>query len=480
MTKHGPEFPIDIHSSKMKKGIYGGKRNSCATREISLENKSNVARLDDTGIHDWYRFVFAYSDWIIADLKEEFGISETDLIYDPFNGTGTTTVTSKKLGIDSIGTDASPVGVLAGQVKTNWDIDLDKFRTRRRDLLGVLKPVFMEISKEDETDLSRYEDENSEVDLSKYDFSEPEKLLKGWLSRKPMKKMLVLKHEVENLPDDEVTGLFRLAMIAILPEKVGNIAFGPTLYRTGEVEDIDVYKIYSDKLNKMESDLEETQSKIQGGGITPGKTEVMFADARQAGDAVKQNSALLKEHGGTVDFIITSPPYPNERDYTRTQRLELIWLDEVCDNVDLQNIKKNYLRSNTKNIYVGDNDGERTSIRDFERVDQIVKELEDHVGEDSSGFERYYPRVIEEYFGGMCLHFQSLYDVIAPGGKLAYVVGDQQTYKRVSVETGEILGEIAEAKTGFTQVGFMHWRNRRSTDHDEDLEEEILVLEKPT
>ncbi len=105
-----------------------------------MEHMSNVARLSDTSIHDWYRHVFAYSDQIIVDLVNEFEIEDDDVILDPFNGTGTTTLTAKRLGIDSIGVDANPVAVLAGQVKTTWDIDLEEFTQRRNDLLGTVEP----------------------------------------------------------------------------------------------------------------------------------------------------------------------------------------------------------------------------------------------------------------------------------------------------------------------------------------------------
>jgi len=57
-----------------------------------LKHQSNLSRLTDLSIHDWYRFVYAYSDQIITGLVDEFGITQDDLVIDPFNGTGTTTL----------------------------------------------------------------------------------------------------------------------------------------------------------------------------------------------------------------------------------------------------------------------------------------------------------------------------------------------------------------------------------------------------
>lgn len=449
-----------------------------------MENKSNVERLTETDIHDWYRMVFAYSDKIIFDLVDEFGITEEDLILDPFNGTGTTTLAAKKLGIDSIGTDASPIGVLAGKTKCNWDIDLEEFQDRRESLLSIIKPVFSEISSEQNVTLDSFDGEPSEpVELERYDFEEPDKTPKDWLSEKPLKKMLVLRHHIEELPDDEITDLFQLAMCAILPEDVGNVGFGPEAYRTKMQDDVDVGLYFENKLNDIESDLRTVQRAVSENRITPGDAEILAADAREIGDVLREDSTLLnsEKHQGEVDYVITSPPYPAEHDYTRNQRLELIWMGVMEDNTDLQKIKKANIRSNTKNIYVADDDGEQLNIRDNDRIDGIVTEMEEIIVEEDiqHGFGQYYPRVVEEYFAGMQRHLQQVYDIMAPGGKAAYVVADSGSYWQVDIETGSLLAELAENRIGFTETEITLWRNLQATTGAKDQREEILILTKP-
>ncbi|PSQ18803.1 hypothetical protein BRD04_10790 [Halobacteriales archaeon QS_9_67_17] len=453
------------------------------TEEVTLEHKSNVARLDDTDIHDWYRFVFAYSDRVITELADEFSITQNDLILDPFNGTGTTTVTAKKLGIDSIGTDVSPASVLAGQCKTDWNVDVDVFRERADELLATVKPVFDEISSEGNQILDAFGEDavQRDVDLSKYDLSEPEKTPKDWLPEEVMHKMLVLRHEVEQLPDDDATELIRLAMIAILPEDVANIGFGPEPYKVSGPDDRDVHAIFSNKLDKIERDLRRVQDTVDDGEFVPADTEVLLADARTLGKTLRDESELFNEYGG-IDYVITSPPYPAEHDYTRAQRLELVWMGILEDNQDLQKIKKQNLRSNTKNIYVDDDDGERTNIRENDRIDAIVSEMEQILKEEdiTHGFGQYYPRVVEEYFGGMQRHFEELFELMNEGGKGAYVVADQASYWQVEIATGEILGELAQERVGFEVEGIKHWRSlHATTGKGEQLPEEILVFRKP-
>jgi DNA modification methylase len=446
-----------------------------------MQYQSNVDRLSETTLHDWYRMVYAYSDQIIYDLVDEWGVTGDDLLLDPFAGTGTTNVAAKVIGVDSIGTDASPIAVLASRAKTTWDVDLEGFRDRSSELLRTVEPAFEAISAEGHTTLASFgDDDRAAVDLSTYDLSKPEKTPKGWLSEKPRKKMLVLRHHVDDLPDDEITDLLRLAMCAILPESVANVGFGPEAYRTSEQEDVDVYAHFGDKIDKMATDLEKIQTGIAEGDVDPGRTEIVDADARVVGDTLGERSTLLADHG-TVDYVITSPPYPAEHDYTRNQRLELVWLGVLEDNADLQRIKKRNIRSNTKNIYVDDDDGDRLNIRENDRIDAIVARMEGIIEEEDvqHGFGQYYPRVVEEYFAGMQRHLQQVYDVMSPGGKAGYVVADSGSYWQVDIPTGTILGELAENRVGFDELGIELWRNLNATTGAKDQREEILILEKP-
>ena len=452
----------------------------------TLKHQSNLSRLGDLSIHDWYRFVYAYSDQVVTGLVDEFEITQDDLVVDPFNGTGTTTLATKKLGIDAIGTDTSPASVLSARTKTNWNVDLDEFRERRSELLSTIQPIYKQISSEGNTTLDSFGDSTSGViNLSKYDFSEPKKTPKGWLSENPLKKMTALRYHVEEMPDDDVTDPFRLAMIAILPEDVGNVRFGPEATRDRKQEgDKDVYSILKKKLDKMEQDFAQIQEAIESGKVEPGETEILRADARELADALRSESRLLNtdKHEGEIDYLITSPPYPAEHDYTRNQRLELIWLGACDDNKDLQKIKKMNIRSHTKNIYVADDEGEQTDIRENHRIDAIVSKMENIIEEEniSHGFGQYYPKVIEEYFAGMLHHFEQVYDLMTEGGKAAYVVGDSGSYWQVEIRTAEILAELAEERVGFADPQIRLWRNMAATTADyDDLEENILILTKP-
>lgn len=94
----------------------------------------------------------------------------------------------------------------------------------------------------------------------------------------------------------------------------------------------------------------------------------------------------------------------------------------------------------------------------------------------TSGFERLYPRVTLLYFGGMLKHLASLTNVLRPGAKLAYVVGDQASFLRVMIPTGQILADIAES-LGYCVTNIDLFRTRFSTATGDNLREEVVMME---
>jgi hypothetical protein len=89
-----------------------------------------------------------------------------------------------------------------------------------------------------------------------------------------------------------------------------------------------------------------------------------------------------------------------------------------------------------------------------------------------------YARVTKLYFGGMVRHLADLRNILRPGARLAYVVGDQASYLRVMIRTGQILADLA-ASLGYEVVGIDLFRTRVATATREQLREEVVVLKWP-
>ncbi len=73
------------------------------------------------------------------------------------------------------------------------------------------------------------------------------------------------------------------------------------------------------------------------------ETDITLGDAR---------SISVSNHLNKVDCVITSPPYPNEKDYSRTTRLESVILGFIKTKDDLRKIKKD-LSDRIPKMYTG-------------------------------------------------------------------------------------------------------------------------------
>ncbi len=429
---------------------------------------SFAQELDDATIHNWYRFVLSYPDHLVSGLLDRFGVQQGQIVLDPFVGTGTTLVECKRRGIDSIGIDANPVTAFASRVKTTWDIDLPEFDGRLANLCELVQPPLLAMGKQYAAQLS-FDDlfpagqvlRDAELFEGNHKYLR-DLLPKNWISETPLQKCLVVRDVLDSWPKDSLTDLFRLALADVLVT-VSNLGFGPEVYVAKTRQDADVYGLLLDKLRQMRHDLATVQG-MSGWGAAV----IHTGDARNLTNFVQR----------PVDFVISSPPYPNEKDYSRITRLELILLGFMQNKTDLRAIKEEMLRSHTRNIYVADNDSQY--VGDIPAIQKLAQEIEQRRLERgaTSGFERLYHRVVTEYFGGMYRVLAQLQQVMPAGRKIAFVVGDQFSYFRVPIYTAQLLSQIACQKLKYRELETILWRTRKSTVTKMDVEEHILVLER--
>ena len=406
---------------------------------------------EDAAVHRWYRFVLSFPPHLVRDYLDDFAVRPGGVVLDPFCGTGTTLVECRKLGVGGIGLEAMPMAHFASSVKTDWNPGAtDLWRHARR-----VAAVAHRLEKRGSADGLRQ-------------LPEPARrlLIKDSISALPCHRALALADAIEQEEASGAGAAFarheRLALAKTLVEDAGNLHFGPEVGVRRIREDAPVIEAWLSRVREIVSDLERLP------GPRGAFSRVLRADAR--------NPSLLDP--ASVDAIITSPPYPNEKDYSRTTRLETVFLGFARDMTELRSFKKTLVRSNTRSVYRADDDDRW--VRSSPAVQQIARTIEERrvdLGK-TSGFERNYHRVALLYFGGMARHFAALRRALKPGAMLAYVVGDQASFFRVMIRTGGLLGRIAES-LGYEVVRTDLFRTRLATATREQLREEVLVLRWP-
>ena len=423
-----------------------------------IGNNSNSIMPQDRAFHDWYRFVLSYPPHLVRDYINDFGLDEQSTLLDPFCGTGTTIVEAKLNQIRAIGLEANPFPHFASIVKTDWNIAPDELRSFA---IKVSESAYTELANQGIDDKTLTCD--SKVELRTLDKLATKSLIKNSISPLPLHKTLVLLEQINRYQGTLSHKYGILALGKALVTAIGNLRFGPEV-GVGKIKrDVPVVAIWMHEIRKVIGDLELVYGKSYP------ESSVFLADAREPGKAIKENS---------IDAVITSPPYPNEKDYSRITRLESIVLGFFQDMAHLRSFKKTFLRSNTRGVYKADDDD--TWVADIEEIQRLATAIEARRIElgKTSGFEKMYARVTKLYFGGMARHLSELTRVLKPGAKLAYVVGDQASFLRVMIRTGQILTEIAE-RLGYQIERIDLFRTRFATATQSDLREEVVVLRWP-
>ncbi|MBI3876680.1 MAG: DNA methyltransferase [Verrucomicrobia bacterium] len=453
-----------LDSKRLGRGIELTAPRASKERDV-VARENNKLRLNDRAAHQWYRFVLSFPPHLVRDYIAKFGLDSRHRVLDPFCGTGTTAVECKKLGIPAVGLEPNPVACFASRTKLQWNLDPEKLLRHARKVAGTAT---------DRLERDGYIDDDGGLRLLEDSAKTKRRLLTlpdeigtllltNSISPVPLHKTLVLLDALAEHHDDRFIHHERLALAAALVNGISNLHFGPEVGVGPAKSDASVVSLWLDGIRVMAQDLEN---------LPHGQMAEAFihqADAREVAHVLPPHS---------VDAVITSPPYPNEKDYTRTTRLESVLLGFIKSKQDLRDLKKCLVRSNTRSVYKADTDDAIVSGHpEIERIAAAIEKRRIELNKDS-GFEKLYARLTKLYFGGMTRHLTELRKVLRPGAQLAYVVGDQASYLRVMIRTGQLLADIA-VSLGYEVTGIDLFRTRLATATREQLREEVVLLRWP-
>ncbi|MFA5357899.1 MAG: DNA methyltransferase [archaeon] len=270
-------------------------------------------------IHNWFYFKEGYAEKLVEWIVKEYKIEGK--IFDPFCGSGTTLLTAKQLGAESIGCDVSPLAVLASKAKTR-DYNIE-----------ILKSKFAELR---------------EMSVPPEQITPRDERLRKIISRENWEEMHFLKKKIEEIEDEKVKDFFYLAMVDSFGAVAQVVKVGGSLRKVKKHVPA-MKKFFERKCERMIRDLEREKK-----GPEP---EVREADARVF--APEENS---------VSAVITSPPYLNKIEYTTVYKLELILFFKAQ-----QTRLRAFLGDDSNNVDAGDGEMPPIAQAYFQDMEKVLK-----------------------------------------------------------------------------------------------------------
>ncbi len=259
-----------------------------------------------------YRYKEAFAYALVERLIDELQIGSSDFLFDPFLGMGTTCFTGLTHGIDSAGMDRLPVAVFAARTLckalTQRPGEIADWYSRIREQVGSAQPAEMA----------------DDVPIIAKAF--PEDLLR---------RLRQWKTVIGQVPGDARDLLMLMLLRALEPcSHASNDGQFLRLKPNKRLRWPD--EVIGEGVQLLESDLQRAPLFWGDMGQKPGTA----ADIRE-GDA---RLAAAEWSRCSVSAIITSPPYPNRYDYTRSYALELCFAF-VGNREELNNLRHSLLRS---------------------------------------------------------------------------------------------------------------------------------------
>ncbi|MBC8488692.1 MAG: site-specific DNA-methyltransferase [Bacteroidetes bacterium] len=393
----------------------------------------------DEPIYRWFKYKEGFSSALVKYFLTEYS-SKPGKIFDPFAGTGTNLFAAQELGWQSYGVELLPVGTFVMQTRQALnEIDIDKLR-------AVTKKLWADLS-----ELTYYKNHINHISITKDAFpDETEEYLNKYLTY------------CSNIKDKHIETILRFAAFAVLEEISYTRKDGQYLrwdYRSKR--DLLGKPFDKGKILTFEEALKSKLNQIIQ-DLSPSRTASLFEQFENSNIEKKPVKILegscLKElpklDSDFFDFIITSPPYCNRYDYTRTYALELIFLG--YDNDQVRNLRQSMLSCTVENkekieslrqFYVSISQGETfekvvevyNDSKAMTEVNAILDELKKLKKLNNSNIAR----MVKNYFLELCFVIYEMERITKSGG-YCVMVNDNVRYGGEEIPVDLILSEFAE------------------------------------
>ncbi|MFJ7639411.1 DNA methyltransferase [Peribacillus sp. NPDC097225] len=384
-----------------------------------LENDIDVrtakrGKNERQGVHNWHPYYAGYSENFVEDILDFMGADGDTIVLDPWMGSGTTALVCQKRGIKSIGIEINPVMVIFSKAKSVRILDFD------------INEICISIL-----------DYTSDVSLSEDEYLNNEDTLQ-YLNKKSLNSLNKLQLAIDEISKrlsgilsdpvliDSIKSFFYSVLFRCL-RTVGNFKKGrnPT-WLVNEVpellsEEVDINQLFHQFVESMINDLQKSFDNISEECPLP--------------TIYEGNCKRMDLNDGSVNYIITSPPYLTRIDYAVSTKPELLFLGYKSD-FEFDTIRRATMGApviSDKNIEINETWGNL--------VFSFLNKVKNH---ETKAAKSYYLPIYLQYFRDAYEALAEIYRVLKPNGQACLVV-QSSYFKEVEAKLGDMYVEMASS-----------------------------------
>lgn len=429
LVRHSPEqqtflAEIDALDSKLAQHFSSKiKLQPSLTRRL-VSFQANKAK----PTYRWYKYKEAFSAPLIEILLSKHGIT-SGRVFDPFAGSGTALFAASEVGIDTDGIELLSVG---------------------QQIILTRKILETEFTKDDFTAIKRWASEYPWHRSNEKNALSTLRITDGAYPKQTL-ELIELYMGAWQRENNKVQSVLRFALLCILE----SISFtrkdgqylrwdyrsgrrqGATLFNKGEIIAFDQAII--SKLNEICHDLE---TGLEHRELFPSK--VLKGDIRLFCGSCLDIMPTLPEN--LYDAVVTSPPYCNRYDYTRTYALELALLG--IGEEEISRLRQEMLSCTVENrakdlLKINPNWANAIAAADSQELLQAILDYLEREKAEGRLNNNGIPRMIHGYFYEMACVIYECARVLKPNAPL-FMINDNVRYAGVSISVDIILSNIAE------------------------------------
>ena len=350
------------------------------------------------------------------------------LTFDPFCGSGTTLLEGYLNGLRPVGMDMNPVAALIARAKVGiLDVAPDIVTEACTSVLDML-----------ECSPQRPSGELSEFNVDCLDE------IGRWFAAPVAQKINWSLRQIRKLSVGHVRAFLEATLSSIIRDVSQQ---EPTdlrvRYRKSFLKDADVYGLFKDALKTQLKRLEKFWSVR---GYSPHRFYSATVGLGDSRDLSSLKGIGLNE--GSVDLVVTSPPYATALPYIDTDRLSLLTIVGLS-STERRPIEYSLIGSreitNKERREILDESTESSPIP--EPIRRFVATLADGIATTESGFRKQnMPALLLRFFADMQSVLANTHALLKPGASAMVVIGDNTMEvddNKIVIPTTDFVAEVA-------------------------------------